>query len=57
MIYGLGWSSPPLRTVEVPEPEQEPLTVPEPERWPQETEPERWPQETEQPDPVPVGAP
>jgi len=48
MIYGLGWSSPPLRTVEVPEPEQGPLTVPEP---------EKRPQETEQPDPVPVGAP
>ena len=48
MAYGLGWSSPPLRTVDVPEPENEPLTVPQPE----------WlPQETEEPDPVPVGAP
>jgi hypothetical protein len=48
MVYGLGWSSPPLRTVEVPEPEREPRTVPQP---------DRQPQEIEEPDPVPVGAP
>ena len=48
MFYGLGWSSPPLRTVEVPEPEKEPLTVPQP---------ERGPREVEEPDPLPVGAP
>lgn len=48
MVYGFGWSSPPLRTIEVPEPENEPLTAPQP---------EGRPQETEEPDPVPVGAP
>jgi hypothetical protein len=48
MIHGLGWSSPPIRTIDVPEPGQEPLAVPVP---------ENRPLETEEPEPVPVGAP
>jgi len=46
MIYALGWSSRPIRTIEVPEPEADPLEFPEPARR----------DDTWQPEPVPVPA-
>ena len=29
MIYGFGWSSPPIRTIELPEPDSEPIQLPD----------------------------
>jgi hypothetical protein len=47
MTYGFGWTSPPIRTIEVPEPDAAPLELPDSDT----------PEVITRPDPVPVGVP